>query len=219
MTFIEKLNDSLIAHIYSDNQLKMIEKMVEAFITYGQYLNDIPQNYHFMTIQELSHEIFSYSLNITEFSKQEFQQRPKESKTIAPIVLILRDIKTLKKARSLISDQVIEKYLLWSELELPINCNREEFNKIYSKKIDSYRDGEQIEMMAVLQKAKNEFNAYFTLTDMIKDLESKSFEILNEFNYYVPKANKNKIREILISIRKEFNLKVSHDEKQLLDNL
>lgn len=76
-----------------------------------------------------------------------------------------------------------------------------------------------ITMMAILQKAKNEFDAYFTLTDMIKDLESKSFEILNELNYFIPKPNKNGIRKILTTIRKQFKLKVSHDEKQLLDNL
>lgn len=219
MTFIEKLNDSFMSHKHSNDMSKIIEEMIETFITYGQYLNAIPDDYRFFIIQELFFEVYSYKRNLKIFCDPEFKKRPKKNKTISPGVLISRDINTLKKARSLISDQVIEKYLLWSELELPLNCNREEFNKIYSEKISIYSEQMDITMMAILQKAKNEFDAYFTLTDMIKDLESKSFEILNELNYFIPKPNKNGIRKILTTIRKQFKLKVSHDEKQLLDNL
>lgn len=205
-------------HVCNDEQSEKLKEMLGVFTIYGQYLNDIPQNYHFIMAQELSHEIFTYSLEYTTFYNHEFK-RPKENKTLSPSVLLLRDIKTLEKARSLILNQAIEKYFLWGELELSVMPNREEFSKLYFEKMGIYKGSKQIEMIIELKKAKKAFDTYFNLTDMIKDLESKSFNIFNELNYFIPKANKNKIRDILIRIRHEFKLKVSQDEKQLLDNL
>lgn len=205
-------------HVCNDEQSKKLEKMLEVFAIYGQYLNDIPPNYHFMIAQELSHEIFTYSLELTTFCNHEFK-RPKENKTLAPTSIISRDIKTLEKARLLILDKIIHKYLFLHDCKMPIGYNREDFNKLYFETISIHQDSERIDILEDIEKNKKAFDTYFNLTDMIKDLESKSFEIFDELNYFIPKANKNKIREILMTVRKQFKLKASHEEKQLLDNL
>jgi|GEM_PF-4949897 len=102
---------------------------------------------------------------------------------------------------------------------MPINYDRETFDKIYCETKALRNDGIRADILEDIEVDKKAFDTYFNLTDMIKDLESKSFNMFDELNYFIPKANKNKIREILISIRHEFKLKVSQDEKQLLDNL
>jgi|GEM_PF-6954227 len=79
MTFIEKLSSNCMDHVCGDEQFKKLEEMLEVFNIYGQYLNTIPQNYHFGIVQELSHEIFIYSLDFTTFNNHEFK-RPKENK-------------------------------------------------------------------------------------------------------------------------------------------
>lgn len=91
MTFIEKLNDSFMSHKHSNDMSKIIEEMIETFITYGQYLNAIPDDYRFFIIQELFFEVYSYKRNLKIFCDPEFKKRPKKIK-LFPLVFLFQGI-------------------------------------------------------------------------------------------------------------------------------
>lgn len=67
---------------------------------------------------------------------------------------------------------------------------------------------------------KDVFNTYWFLTSLIQDLENQVFYLFEKTEYYPPeKPSKTQMKTILKFIGKEFDLKSSLDEKQLIDNI
>ena len=55
---------------------------------------------------------------------------------------------------------------------------------------------------------------------ILKDLENKEFKIVSKYTFYeLPNATKTPIKQFLQKIRKQYNLKKSVSEKQLIDEL
>ena len=62
-------------------------------------------------------------------------------------------------------------------------------------------------------------DTYKNNEDIIKDLEDKSFSIVQKYNYYTIDVDKNKIKAFLKEINKEFKLRNSIGAKELVDSL
>lgn len=70
------------------------------------------------------------------------------------------------------------------------------------------------------QVEKDIFNTYWFITSLIQDLENQVFYLFEKTEYYPPeKPSKTQMKTILKFIGKEFDLKSSLHEKQLIDNI
>ncbi len=86
--------------------------------------------------------------------------------------------------------------------------------------INLYENNEKYEFSNQYRIEKDVFHSYWFISSLIKDLETQSFELFEKSEYYSPeKPTKSNIKKYLKFLREKYNLQVSHNEKQLIDNL
>ncbi len=221
VAFIDSLILKTLKKKFDDNQFLILKNMLDTFSIYGQYLNSIPDAYHVNIIDDLSSELFYYSLSLSIYLEKTNRKMPKQNKTLAPSVLIEQDIKILKKAQTLIRDKILNKYLYAKSITTKeVNYSREKNDEWYLKIKELHKDGIRGDVLENNEIDKKAYDTYYNLQEIIEDLELIDFKFFFEHNYYPPqKPNKEEIKFILAKVRKQFNLKSSLDEKQLIDNL
>ncbi len=71
-----------------------------------------------------------------------------------------------------------------------------------------------------INTSKEIYETYQNNKAILKDLENQEFKIVSRYNFYsLPNASKTPIKQFLQNVRKQYNLKTSLSEKQLIDEL
>lgn len=92
--------------------------------------------------------------------------------------------------------------------------------KAYDETVELYEKSEKFIFSDECSVQKDVFHSYWFLSALIADLETQSFELFERTEYYNPeKPSKSSIKNYLKFLKEEFNLKVSYNEKELIDNL
>jgi len=218
ITFISKLTDELKKY-----KNETVNTKVDVLVTYGEYLNKIPKEYHDISIEILETAIYMYCLGIDAFYS--YRNKIPNKTTTQPKIQLDQDVKALEKTRRIIHEKIFYKYFRYSDIEIPKMKEptleeRNNYNDEYTTTIALYTNTPRVDIIKDAEDGKRMYDTYCVLTDMINDLKKQEFEIFTRETYYPhKKPTKSEIKDFLEIVNVQFSLKASHHQNQLLANL